>query len=477
MAALLVSVILILSIAPALALAPVASAGGHKTSTTSSSSTTTTTTTTASSTTSSSTSSVGTSATFAIAVTQSYYAEDVQQTADGGYVVGADNAPNGVYVAQVVKLDPFGNLQWTNEYQVNGFHTHLYALRQTSDGGYVFAGDLQNSSSSSCADCALVVKLSSSGGVQWQKTYSAGAQANDIELTADGGYVIVGFTPQGNTLPQPPTNVWIAKLDPSGNAQWQQALGSSVSAQAYSVQQTSDGGYVLAGYSGQSGILVVKLDSSGNVNWQTTYSAPIPTGSLNGDFGYSVIQTSDGGYLVAGKVNTQLAEGLKLSSSGGLQWAKAYAESGTTSQFSSVLQTSDGSLVFAGYLDNASMYEPYSSWLVKTDSSGNVLWQKTYGATGEDRQFQGVALTSDGGFVATGWTLQYGGGQLEIYVVRTDSSGNINTCADVQSTTGSASGLSVSRSSAGLSVTVPPDASSASVVSTVAVSMTLSREC
>ncbi len=160
-----------------------------------------------------------------------------------------------------------------------------------------------------------------------------------------------------------------------------------------------------------------------------------------------------------------------------MQWTKTYAASGTTSQFGSVRQTSDGGYVFAGYLDNESMYEPYSPWIVKTDSSGNVQWQKTYGATGEDGQFQGIGLTSDGGFVATRWTLQFNG-QLEAYVVRTDSLGNVGACLDVQSTSAAEANAAVASSPAGLSLTSPADsAPSMAAAATIAVSTTLSKEC
>jgi hypothetical protein len=415
----------------------------------------------------------------AIATTQYSYAEDVQQTSDGGYVVGADSCSNtSCYFALVVKLDSNSNLQWQKQYQFPGLSTQLYALRQTSEGGYVWAGDVQNFNS--CPECALVVKLDSNGNIQWQHSYSGlnEAQANDVQQTTDGGFVIAGYTsPSQSTYPPPPVQAWIEKLDSSGNLQWQESLGSSNSVYGNSVQQTSDGGYVLAGYSGSPPtILVAKFDSSGNIKWQTLYSAPVPTGSIGGQIGYSVIQTSDGGYMVGGEVNTQSALALKLSSGGNVQWANTYTVNGASSQFSSVRQTTDGGYVFAGYYYTGASYGGYNSWIVRTDSAGKVQWQRTYGATTQSREFQKVALTSDGGFVAVGWTLQFSLNN-QAYVVRTDSEGNVSSCSDVLSTSGTTANGSVTSSSAHLSISSPTNGGSSGNALASSTSFTLTKEC
>jgi len=114
-------------------------------------------------------------ATFEKAINPNYsYTEDVQQTSDGGYVVGATFS-NTTYVALIAKLDSSGNLQWQKQYQSSVDGSQLYALKQTLDGGYVWAGELQNSNGS---DCAIVLRLDSSGNIQWQQTYGVAAERN-----------------------------------------------------------------------------------------------------------------------------------------------------------------------------------------------------------------------------------------------------------------------------------------------------------
>jgi len=199
-------------------------------------------------------SSSGTTFEKAIATLQYSYAEDVQQTSDGGYVVGADSCSSTFcYVALVVKLDSNSNLQWQRQYQFPGLSTQLYALRQTSEGGFVWAGDVQDFNG--CSECALVVKLDSNGNVQWQHSYSGlnEAQANSIVQTADGGYVVAGYTsPSQSTYPPPAVQAWIEKLDSSGNLQWQKTYGATTQSREFQkISLTSDGGFVAVGWTVQ----------------------------------------------------------------------------------------------------------------------------------------------------------------------------------------------------------------------------------
>jgi hypothetical protein len=389
------------------------------------------------------------------------YTEDVEQTSDGGYVVGANFCGSTCYIALVAKLDSIGNLQWQKQYQPSGGRSQVYALKQTSDGGYIWAGDLENSN----CECAIVVKLDSSGNVQWQKTYGVVANATDIRQTVDGGYVVGGVTPPS---PSGIVHAWIAKLDSSGSAQWQKVLGSSQSVTANSVIQTAGGGYALAGYA-NTNVVVAKLDSSGNVKWQTLYTSPSTYGAANG-----IVQTSDGGYIVAGSsdISPQLALALKLSSGGKVQWAKTYDVSGAASQFNSVRQTTDGGYAFSGYFYTGG----YNGWIVKTDSSGNVQWQKAYGNPNSAAIFQKIGLTGDGGLVAAGWTLEFNN-QNEAYIVKTDSGGNVNNCSDVQVTAAATASLREASSPARLSISAPANIAGSGPLSPSSTSLTLTTEC
>jgi len=160
-----------------------------------------------------------------------------------------------------------------------------------------------------------------------------------------------------------------------------------------------------------------------------------------------------------------------------VRWAKTYNISGAASKFFSVRQTSDGGYAFSGqFYTGIGYYYGYNAWMVKTDSSGNVQWQKAYGNPNYAATFQKVGLTSDGGFVSGGWTLEYNG-QNEAYIVKTDSGGNVNSCSDVQVTTGTAASLSETASQAKLSVSVPANNTGSGKVSASTTSFTLSREC
>lgn len=232
-------------------------------------------------------------------------------------------------------------------------------------------------------------------------------------------------------------------------------------------------GYALAGLA-NANVLVAKFDSSGNVKWQNLYASPSALG-----LGYSIVQTSDGGFTVGGYDNDSpfLALALRLSSSGQVKWAKTYNISGAASKFFSVRQTSDGGYALSGqFYTGLGYYYGYNAWMVKTDSGGNAQWQKAYGNPNYAATFQKVGLTSDGGFVSGGWTLEFNG-QNEAYIVKTDSGGNVNKCSDFQMTTATVANLSETSSQAKLSISVPTNIAERGTVSASSTSFVLSVEC
>ncbi len=191
---------------------------------------------------------------------------------------------------------------------------------------------------------------------------------------------------------------------------------------ASSVQQTSDGGYIVAGHTSSfGGIFLIKTDANGNIQWAKTY------GGTDWDEAYSVQQTSDGGYIVAGRTWSFGAGGvdiflIKTDANGNVIWAKTYG--GTDEDgASSVQQTSDGGYIVAGY--TASFGAGYDDiFLIKTDANGNVQWAKTYGGIIVDRAYS-VQQTSDGGYIVAVWTNSFGAGGYDAFLVKTDASGNI----------------------------------------------------
>jgi hypothetical protein len=213
------------------------------------------------------------------------------------------------------------------------------------------------------------------------------------------------------------------KLDSSGNVQWTKTIGGSLTDVASSIIQSSDGGYVVAGYTqsfgaGGSDMYVVKLDSSGNVQWTKTI------GGLSDDVALSIIQSSDGGYVVAGNTGGGVYDFyvVKLDSSGNVIWTKTI--SGRNLDFAySIIRSSDGGYVVAGftYSFDTGTLEMY---VVKLDSSGNVIWTKTIVGLSDDYA-RSIIQSSDGGYVVAGWTYSFGAGQADFYVVKMDANGNV----------------------------------------------------
>ena len=163
---------------------------------------------------------------------------------------------------------------------------------------------------------------------QWARVYGGDGDdwANSIQQTSDGGYIVAGYTDSfGVEL----SDIWVAKLSFAGDIEWQNTFGGNQDEEAYSVDETSDGGYIVAGYTDSFGLgnldyWVLKLSSEGIIEWQQTF------GGSGDDWAYSVHQTSDGGYIVGGSSDS-FGSGevdfwvLKLSSDGDVEWQDIYA--------------------------------------------------------------------------------------------------------------------------------------------------------
>src|SRR5215469_10611125 len=358
-------------------------------------------------------------------------AESVSQASSGGFVMGglcsetAATTPNCNGYATVLRVDSSGNIQSQTQYSYgNGPQsTALNVLKAASDGGAIFAGQPQSGCpAQNLNSCGAIVKVDSTGKVQWANDLLFATSATpysspetwpfDIQQTTDGGFVLVGYA----IAPGENYNPWIAKLSSTGQVQWTHVFvdpNSQYSA-AYSVRQTADGGYIVGGevsyvvtssYT-ESKITVFKLDSTGTLVWQRDYAAGVDA------YFESLALTSDGGAIVSGTVSTETATTytssallLKLDSTGKAQFARTILPSGNISDLNlvGVQQTADGGYAFAVYDLETTVYTE-RAWLVKTDSAGNVQWDKIYGPDVQysDRYFYSFQQTSDGGFIAAG---------------------------------------------------------------------------
>ena len=310
---------------------------------------------------------------------------------------------------------------WAHAYGGASDNDFAFSIKQTNDGGYIVVGYTDSFGAGS--DDIWVLKLDSLGNVTWQKTY--GGAYNDyaysIQQTSDGGYIVAGYT---SSFGAGSDDIWVLKLDSAGNVTWQKTYGGSSHDYANSIQQTNDGGYIIAGYTSSFGaggadIWILKLDSSGNVTWQKTY------GGSSYDFAYSIQQTGDGGYIVAGYTNSSGVGGddiwiLKLDLSGNITWQRTYG--GSSSEVAhSIQQTSDGGYIIAGSTNSFGVaYTDF--WVLKLDSSGNVTWQKTYGG-GYDDYANSIQQTSDGGYIVAGYTDSFNAYYNEAWVLKLNSSG------------------------------------------------------
>jgi uncharacterized delta-60 repeat protein/uncharacterized repeat protein (TIGR02543 family) len=347
-------------------------------------------------------------------------ASSIQQTSDGGYVVAGCTYSFGAGYRLdfwVLKLNSDGTVSWQKRYG-GADDDSAYSIQQTSDGGYIVAGFAFVYSTLSCD--FWVVKLNSSGTVAWQKRYGGSGHdaANSIQQTSDGGYIVAGCT--GSFGISGDWRFWVLKLDSDGTVAWQKTYGGTEWEEARSIQQTSDGGYIVAGYTWSFGagfrdFWVLKLDSDGTVSWQKIY------GGANYDEVQSIQQTSDGGYIVAGYTSSFGAGYsdfwvLKLNSDGTVSWQKTYGGADDDIAWS-IQQTSDGGYVVAGYTSSFGS-DGNDFWVLKLNADGAVSWQKRYGGANNDYA-SSIQQTTDGRYVVAGDT----GG--DFWVLKLNSDGTI----------------------------------------------------
>jgi hypothetical protein len=276
-------------------------------------------------------------------------------------------------------------------------------IQQTREGGYIVAGDTKSFGAG--GRDAWVLKLRRDGTVEWQKTYGGDKDdwACSIQQTRDGGYVMAGGT---RSFGEGETDAWVLKLSPKGKVKWQKTYGGANKDVAGLIHQTREGGYIVGCWTESFGAgrwgsaWVLKLNPKGQVEWQKAFGGTVGGGPN------LIHQTRDGGHIMAGttgplgpRYNDLWV--IKLSADGIVEWQKGYGGKKTDAA-SWISQTSEGGYIVAGITDSFSVSPYYDFWVLKLGSDGTVEWQKTYGG-GYWEDASSIQQTADGGYIVAGW--------------------------------------------------------------------------
>lgn len=398
----------------------------------------------------------------------------VHNTSDGGYVLAGLSLSNngdvsgnhGGYDFWLVKITADGTIQWQKSLG-GSFDEIPYDMQNTSDGGFIIAGSSFSNNGDVTGNHGFkdgwVVKLNSSGDIQWQK--SLGGSDDDeimsIRRTNDGNFIVAGATRSndgdvaGN---HGGWDYWVVKLSFNGTLQWQKPLGGTNDDRANSVYNTSDDGYIVAGKSasnngsvsgnhGSSDFWVIKLNSFGQTQWQKSL------GGTQYDEAESILQTADGGYIVVGTSESNdgdVSGGhgdldywiVKLDATGNIQWQKAYGGSSADAATSVYITEDPGYLVagFAGSNDGDVIGNHGNSdiWVLKLGPDGTIQWQKSLGGTQSEIAHE-IRTTLDGGYIIAGGTWSSNGdvtdqnGDGDCWIVKLSSAAliNDNACSAV----------------------------------------------
>ena len=339
----------------------------------------------------------------------------VQQTQDGGYIITGYAMINWNYDVYLIKTDAQGDTTWTRRFGGTSVEQGN-SVQQTSDGGYIIAGYTTSYGAGSWD--AYLIKTDALGDTLWTQTYGGSSLdwAFSVQQTQDGGYIITGSTQSYGAGSH---DVWLIKTDQSGNQEWSRTFGGSAYDHGNSVQQTTDGGYIIAGVTlsygaGSYDFWLIKTDASGTEEWNYTF------GGTEDDQGNSVQQTADGGYIIVGHTTSYGAGDydvylVKTDGSGTEEWSQAYGGS-YMDIGEGVQQTSDGGYILVGETKSYGAGD-YDVYLIKTDASGAEEWSQAYGGSNDDQGYC-VQQTTDGAYITAGRTKSFGAGKFDVWLLK-----------------------------------------------------------
>jgi len=342
----------------------------------------------------------------------------IQPTYDGGYITIGYTASYGPgnYDLWLLKTDKMGDTLWTRTYG-GGSDDYGYAVQQTRNGGYIMTGSTVPSGAT--YEDLWLLKTDESGDTLWTRTYGNDYWdcGKSVQQTSDGGYIITGYTDVylfSNRYHQ----IWLLKTNASGDTLWTRTYGGAGDFNSYAVQQTYDGGYIITGYiqpydTADKDLWLLKTDAWGNLHWTLRYE------SLSG-VGVDVRQTWDRGYIITGSKDSYSTGScdlllLKTDEDGGILWTQTYG--GSYGDHGNAIQiTPDGGYIITGYTHSYGAGE-YDLWLLKTDAAGDTLWTSTYGGPGYDYGMA-VQQTADGDYIIAGYTESYGAGNDDLWLLK-----------------------------------------------------------
>lgn len=302
------------------------------------------------------------------------------------------------------------------------YYDEAYCIQQTFDGGYIITG---NTYPNNPWDMDLyLIKINSNGDLIWTKTYGTTGNETgvDVKQTTDNGYIICGNNAQ---VGPGGYNVWILKTDSNGDTLWTSKFGGLYNDYGNSVFETDDGGYVIVGSTesfgaGGSDFWIIQTDENGDSLWSATYGGPYH------EIAYEAQATSDGSFVIAGAKQTQGFYNsdvwlLKINSNGEIDWSQTYGGNYDELAYS-VSETADAGFIVSGYT-NSFGSGAQDLWLIKTDMYGDTMWTKTYGGPLNDCG-NSVIETAEGDFVICGYTFSYSANSdLDLWMVKTDIGG------------------------------------------------------
>jgi hypothetical protein len=351
-------------------------------------------------------------------------------TPDGGYIAAGytTSNSNGFTDIYVLRFNSNGDTIWTKKYGSTGVE-QAFGIEATNDGNYVIVGYTTSWGGGGAQD-GYLIKIDIDGNRLWEKFYGGSGTdgLESVQETSDGGLILCGYSNSAGT--NGVKDVYLVKTDANGNESWSKKIGGGADDWGNIARQTSDGGYIIIGgtYSygaGNSDYYMLKTNSSGTVEWYKTY------GGAGTDEGKYIRPTSSG-FIITGDTDSRGAGMddawvIKTDLSGDSIWSKTYGgENKEASKM--ILKTNDGGYILSAITRSFGLWNP-DSWIIKLNSTGDIEWEKKYGGSSHEHNYATLP-TADGGYISVGHSDSYGNLE-QVYLIKTNSTGDTTSVVNV----------------------------------------------